>query len=74
MNILIHILHLAFDCASGNVTYRTDGYLGNFIIVDPTERVVTVRTISHESFRNNNDNFADWETYFEFISINRSDQ
>lgn len=45
---------------NGNVTYRADGYLGNYIIVDPNHKVVAIRMISHESFKNENDNFADF--------------
>lgn len=45
---------------SGNVTYRADGYLGNYIIVDPNDKVVAVRMISHESFKKDTDNFADF--------------
>lgn len=45
---------------SGNVTYRADGYLGNYIIVDPNDKVVAVRMISHESFKKDNDSFADF--------------
>ncbi len=45
---------------SGNVTYRADGYLGNYIIVDPKNNIVAIRMISHKSFRNENDNFRDF--------------
>jgi len=45
---------------SGKVTYRADGYLGNYIIVDPKSSVVGVRMISHQSFRDAKDNFADF--------------
>lgn len=44
----------------GNVTYRADGYLGNYIIVDPKAKVVAIRMISHESFKNDTDSFADF--------------
>lgn len=45
---------------SGKVTYRADGYLGNYIIVDPKNNIVAVRMISHQSFENENDNFVDF--------------
>jgi CubicO group peptidase (beta-lactamase class C family) len=45
---------------SGNVTYRADGYLGNYIIVDPKNKIVAIRMISHQSFENENDNFVDF--------------
>ncbi|MBK6825679.1 MAG: beta-lactamase family protein [Chitinophagaceae bacterium] len=45
---------------SGNVTYRADGYLGNYIIVDPKSKIVAVRMISHQSFENENDNYVDF--------------
>lgn len=45
---------------SGNVTYRADGYLGNYIIVDPINRIVAVRMISGESYQNQNDDFNDF--------------
>lgn len=32
---------------SGNVTYRADGYLGNYIIINPKDNIVAVRMISH---------------------------
>lgn len=45
---------------SGNVTYRADGYLGNYIIVDPKNKIVAIRMISHQSFKNENDNYTDF--------------
>ncbi|MGI9649684.1 serine hydrolase domain-containing protein [Chryseobacterium sp. RLHN22] len=45
---------------SGNVTYRADGYLGNYIIVNPKEKIVAVRMISHQSFKSDGDGFADF--------------
>jgi CubicO group peptidase (beta-lactamase class C family) len=45
---------------SGHVTYRADGYLGNYIIVDPKNKLVAVRMISHQSFKDENDNFQDF--------------
>lgn len=46
---------------SGNVTYRADGYLGNYIIVNPKNKIVAVRMISHQSFKDHKDGFADFE-------------
>ncbi|NOS92123.1 MAG: beta-lactamase family protein [Cyclobacteriaceae bacterium] len=45
---------------SGKVTYRADGYLGNYIIVDPENKLVAVRMISHSSFKDDKDNFHDF--------------
>lgn len=45
---------------SGDVTYRADGYLGNYIIVNPRDNIVAIRMISHESFKNDTDNFSDF--------------
>jgi CubicO group peptidase (beta-lactamase class C family) len=45
---------------SGKVTYRADGYLGNYIIVDPENKIVAVRMISHSSFNDDNDNYHDF--------------
>ncbi|MFN0189439.1 MAG: serine hydrolase domain-containing protein [Bacteroidia bacterium] len=53
-------LRLRKKAFSGNVTYRADGYLGNYIIVNPKNRTVAIRMISHQSFENENDNFVDF--------------
>ncbi len=45
---------------SGRVTYRADGYLGNYIIVDPETNIVAIRMISHESHNSQADNFGDF--------------
>lgn len=45
---------------SGNTTYRADGYLGNYIMVDPKSKIVAIRMISHQSFKNENDNYTDF--------------
>ncbi|HNM13254.1 MAG TPA: serine hydrolase domain-containing protein [bacterium] len=45
---------------SGHVTYRADGYLGNYIIVDFKTKIVAVRMISHQSFQDETDNFNDF--------------
>lgn len=45
---------------SGNLTYRADGYLGNYIIVNPKNKIVAIRMISHQSFENENDNFVNF--------------
>lgn len=46
---------------SGRVTYRADGYLGNYIIVDPQTNIVAIRMISHESHNSPADNFRDFK-------------
>ena len=45
----------------GNVTYRADGYLGNYIIVVPRNKIVAIRMISEQSFENENDSFVDFD-------------
>lgn len=45
---------------SGNVSYRADGYLGNYLIIDPKNKIVAVRMISHQSFKTHTDNYADF--------------
>jgi len=45
---------------SGKVSYRADGYLGNYIIVDPNTKIVAVRMITHQSFKEEKDNFAEF--------------
>ncbi|WP_428232777.1 serine hydrolase domain-containing protein [Flavobacterium sp.] len=45
---------------SGKVTYRADGYLGNYIIVDPINHIVALRMISHQSHKEEKDNFSDF--------------
>jgi len=42
----------------GNITYRADGYLGNFIIVDPRTKIVAIRMISGDRSIGNNTNFT----------------
>lgn len=46
---------------SGKVSYRADGYLGNFIIVDPQTKIVAIRMTSHESHNSQADNFGDFK-------------
>ena len=42
---------------SGDIIYRADGYLGNYIIVDPKKHLVAVRMTSSESFKTSRDKF-----------------
>lgn len=51
-------LRLRKKTFSGNVTYRADGYLGNYIIVDPQHKIVAVRMISHASYKGDSDNYV----------------
>lgn len=44
----------------GTVTYRADGYLGNYIIVNPKDNLVAVRMISHQSYQSQEDGFSDF--------------
>ncbi len=46
----------------GDITYRADGYLGNYIIVDPKNKIVAIRMISGESYRSEQDSFNDFKT------------
>lgn len=46
---------------SGNITYRADGFLGNYIIVDPKNKIVAIRMISGESYESENDSFGDFK-------------
>lgn len=46
---------------AGRVSYRADGYLGNFIIVDPHTNIVAIRMTSHESHNSQADNFGDFK-------------
>jgi CubicO group peptidase (beta-lactamase class C family) len=46
---------------AGNITYRADGYLGNYIIVSPATNIVAIRMISNESFQTEKDNFVNFE-------------
>jgi CubicO group peptidase (beta-lactamase class C family) len=46
---------------NGQMTYRADGYLGNYIIVCPSKNLVAIRMISHDSFTSDTDNFEDFE-------------
>lgn len=46
----------------GNVSYRADGFLGNYLIVDPQAKLVALRMISYDSFRDQNDNFNSFKT------------
>lgn len=45
---------------SGKVRYRADGYLGNYIIIDPATQVVAIRMISHDSHKRPKDNFENF--------------
>ena len=58
--ILGSSLRLRKKMFSGNLTYRADGYLGNYIIVNPKNKIVAIRMISRQSFENENDNFVDF--------------
>ena len=44
----------------GNMSYRADGYLGNYIVVDPGTKIVAIRMISGESYKRENDNFREF--------------
>jgi CubicO group peptidase (beta-lactamase class C family) len=48
---------------AGEITYRADGYLGNYLIVNPTTKIVAIRMISHDSYKDEDkdgfDNFKE---------------
>ncbi|WP_315816766.1 hypothetical protein [Paraflavitalea speifideaquila] len=46
---------------SGNRVYRADGYLGNYVVVDPSTKIAAIRMISHDSFQEENDNFTEFK-------------
>jgi len=46
---------------SGDKTYRADGYLGNYIVVDPKTKIVAIRMISGESYKGDQDGFGDFQ-------------
>lgn len=39
---------------SGDTTFRAEGFLGNYIIINPKTKIVAVRMISENSFKNEN--------------------
>lgn len=45
----------------GRITYRADGYLGNYIIVDPITKIVAIRMISADSYKGQTDGFSDFK-------------
>ena len=47
---------------SGRISYRADGYLGNYIIVDPASNIVAIRMISWESCSSEEDFFSDFKS------------
>ncbi|MDP9955034.1 CubicO group peptidase (beta-lactamase class C family) [Epilithonimonas hungarica] len=57
---LKHGLRLRKRDFSGSVIYRADGYLGNYIIVNPKHNIVAIRMISHQSFKGDKDSFSDF--------------
>lgn len=46
----------------GEVKYRADGYLGNYMVIDPVNKFIGLRMISHKSFKSEFDNFHDFST------------
>ncbi|PWS26144.1 hypothetical protein DHW03_15220 [Pedobacter yonginense] len=45
----------------GAIKYRADGYLGNYIIVDPKTKIVAIRMISYDSYKEPEDGFPDFK-------------
>lgn len=54
-------LRLARREYSGAKTYQANGYLGNYIIVDPHTKIVAVRMISYDSFKSDTDGFGEFK-------------
>lgn len=43
------------------ISYRADGYLGNYLIIVPHSNIVAVRMITQQSFREASDNFTQFK-------------
>ncbi|WP_157962877.1 serine hydrolase domain-containing protein [Chitinophaga deserti] len=54
-------LRLARREYSGIKTYQANGYLGNYIVVDPGTKIVAVRMISYDSYEVDEDGFGDFK-------------
>ncbi len=54
-------LRLARREYAGDRTYQANGYLGNYIIVDPHTKIVAIRMISYDSYENDSDAFGDFK-------------
>ena len=54
-------LRLARREYSGIKTYQANGYLGNYIVVDPGTKIVAVRMISYDSYEEDEDGFGDFK-------------
>lgn len=54
-------LRLARREYSGTKTYQANGYLGNYIIIDPQTKIAAVRMISYDSYEDEGDNFSDFK-------------
>lgn len=63
-NYLSQVLGTSFPLRrrifQGSVSYRADGYLGNYLIVDPRTKIVAIRMITHDSYTGPSDNFGDF--------------
>lgn len=57
-NTLGTTLHIRKKIHSGSISYRADGYLGNYIIIDPTHKIVAIRMISDQSYVDEKDDFT----------------
>lgn len=54
-------LHFFRKVNNGGISYRADGYLGNFIIVDPKTNIVAVRMISSDRSTGDSTNFIEFK-------------
>ena len=54
----------------GDKIYRADGYLGNYIIVDPKTGIVAVRMTSYDSYKEQKDDFREFKTMVEKLTNN----
>ncbi len=67
-----HNLALRRKEYKGEIKYRADGYLGNYMVVDPVNKLIGVRMISHKSFKNDSDNFYDFSNaIYNLVKINQ---
>ncbi len=54
---------------SGEITYRAEGYLGNYIIINPKTKIVAIRMISGDSYKDEEkDGFDNFENLINSIT------
>jgi hypothetical protein len=45
---------------SGEITFKAEGFLGNYIFVDPKTKIVAIRMISENNYKDDKDGFDDF--------------